>query len=127
MRLASPFKRTLSVLPSSWPADRARALARRLKASPLFAWLSAFALFFAQAGAAVHALEHAHDAGAPESEHCELCLAYAGLAGAMPAAYTPPPLVAAGDGSPRAHPLAQPCQREVLASIRAPPACSWPT
>lgn len=102
-------------------------MARRLKASPLFAWLLAFSLFFAQAGAAVHALEHAHDAGAPESEHCELCLAYAGLAGAMPAASTPPTLVAADDWSPRAHPPLLPDLREARASIRAPPAFSWLT
>jgi len=121
MRLASPCKRALCLLPPGGPA----VAVRRMQASPLFAWLLAFALFFAQAGAAVHALEHAHEHGAPEAEHCELCLAYAGLAGAMPAASAPPTLLAAGDGSPRAHPPLLPRLRETRACIRAPPAFPW--
>lgn len=98
-----------------------------MMASPLLAWLLGFALFLAQAGAAIHALEHLHDHGAPEAEHCELCLAYASVLGAAPAAGALGPNFAARVWSPRVHPPAQPCQREVLACIRAPPACSWPT
>lgn len=117
MRLASPFKQASSV----------RRPVVRQAPRPLFAWLLGFALLFAQMGAAVHALEHGHDLGAPESAHCELCLAYAGLGGAAPAASAPPTLPATGDWSPRAHPPLPPCLRAARARIRAPPVFSWPT
>ena len=105
-------------------AVSARCQGRHVKPSPRFAWLLGLALFLAQAGAAMHALEHLDEHSTPETTHCELCLAFAGASDAAPA---PTALVAImGDRawSAPAQLLCSPRARPARASIRAPPLAS---